>query len=217
MARAIPERGKRQRAAVAEVAASPPNPRRQRLLRDIALILIAPLLLYLWICLFTYSPDDPGWSTSSGTGVTGELGNAGGLIGAWVADVLLGLTGYVAYLLPLVLGAVAWIALFGMDSDGDGRVDFGPALRLMGIVGFLVSATGLLYLRMASVEGLPQGGMPLEAVDGLFSAALVSPGAPVELALAPGRYRVTVAHDGQERSSWIAIAPDSPTTLTFRP
>ncbi|MCA0395214.1 MAG: DNA translocase FtsK 4TM domain-containing protein [Proteobacteria bacterium] len=158
MARAIPERGKRQRAAVAEVAASPPNPRRQRLLRDIALILIAPLLLYLWICLFTYSPDDPGWSTSSGTGVTGELGNAGGLIGAWVADVLLGLTGYVAYLLPLVLGAVAWIALFGMDSDGDGRVDFGPALRLMGIVGFLVSATGLLYLRMASVEGLPQGG-----------------------------------------------------------
>jgi len=158
VARAIPERGKRQRAAVAEVAASPPNPRRQRLLRDIALILIAPLLLYLWICLFTYSPDDPGWSTSSGTGVTGELGNAGGLIGAWVADVLLGLTGYVAYLLPLVLGAVAWIALFGMDSDGDGRVDFGPALRLMGIVGFLVSATGLLYLRMASVEGLPQGG-----------------------------------------------------------
>ena len=31
-------------------------------------------------------------------------------------------------------------------------------------------------------EGLPQGGMPLEAVDGLFSAALVSPGAPIELA-----------------------------------
>lgn len=31
-------------------------------------------------------------------------------------------------------------------------------------------------------EGLPQGGMPLEAVDGLFSAALVSPGAPIDLA-----------------------------------
>ncbi len=31
-------------------------------------------------------------------------------------------------------------------------------------------------------EGLPQGGMPLEAVDGLFSAALVSPGEPIELA-----------------------------------
>ena len=156
VARAIPERGKRQRAADKE-AAAPPDPRRQRLLRDIAMILIAPLLLYLLVCLATYSPADPGWSTASG-GVTAKLNNAGGPIGAWIADVLLYLTGYVAYLLPLVLGAVAWIALFGMDSDGDGRVDFGPALRLVGIVGFLVSATGLLYLRMSAVENLPAGG-----------------------------------------------------------
>ncbi|MDH5833710.1 DNA translocase FtsK [Luteimonas kalidii] len=155
MARAVPERGKRQRATAREAA--PPDPRRQRLLRDIAMILIAPLLLYLLVCLATYSPDDPGWSTASG-GITTELNNAGGPVGAWLADVLLYLTGFVAYLLPLVLGAVAWIALFGMDSDGDGRVDFGPALRLVGIVGFLVSATGLLYLRMAAVENLPAGG-----------------------------------------------------------
>jgi len=156
VARAIPERGKRQR-AVEKEAAAPPDPRRQRLLRDIAMILIAPLLLYLLVCLVTYSPEDPGWSTASG-GVTSQLHNAGGPIGAWIADVMLYLTGYVAYLLPLVLGAVAWIALFGMDSDGDGRVDFGPALRLVGIVGFLVSATGLLYLRASAVEGMPQGG-----------------------------------------------------------
>ncbi|TWT23852.1 cell division protein FtsK [Luteimonas marina] len=156
MARAIPERGKRQR-AVEKEAAAPPDPRRQRLLRDIAMILIAPLLLYLLVCLVTYSPEDPGWSTASG-GVTAQLHNAGGPIGAWIADVMLYLTGYVAYLLPLVLGAVAWIALFGMDSDGDGRVDFGPALRLVGIVGFLVSATGLLYLRLHAVENLPAGG-----------------------------------------------------------
>jgi S-DNA-T family DNA segregation ATPase FtsK/SpoIIIE len=155
VARAVPERGKRQRATAREAA--PPDPRRQRLLRDIAMILIAPLLLYLLVCLATYSPDDPGWSTASG-GITAELNNAGGPVGAWIADVLLYLTGFVAYLLPLVLGAVAWIALFGMDSDGDGRVDFGPALRLVGIVGFLVSATGLLYLRMAAVENMPAGG-----------------------------------------------------------
>jgi len=155
VARAIPERGKRQR-AVEKEAEAPPDPRRQRLLRDIAMILIAPLLLYLLVCLVTYSPEDPGWSASGG--VTAQLHNAGGPIGAWIADVMLYLTGYVAYLLPLVLGAVAWIALFGMDSDGDGRVDFGPALRLVGIVGFLVSATGLLYLRVSAVEGMPQGG-----------------------------------------------------------
>jgi len=155
VARAVPERGRRQRASTKDVA--PPDPRRQRLLRDIAMILIAPLLLYLLVCLATYSPDDPGWSTAAG-GVTAPLSNAGGPVGAWIADVLLYLTGYVAYLLPLVLGAVAWIALFGSEPAGGGRVDFGPALRLVGIVGFLVAATGLLYLRMGAVPGLPAGG-----------------------------------------------------------
>src|SRR5690606_3273288 len=134
VARAVPERGRRQRASTKDVA--PPDPRRQRLLRDIAMILIAPLLLYLLVCLATYSPDDPGWSTAAG-GVTAPLSNAGGPVGAWIADVLLYLTGYVAYLLPLVLGAVR---------------------RLVGIVGFLVAATGLLYLRMGAVPGLPAGG-----------------------------------------------------------
>jgi len=113
VARAVPERGRRQRASTKDVA--PPDPRRQRLLRDIAMILIAPLLLYLLVCLATYSPDDPGWSTAAG-GVTAPLSNAGGPVGAWIADVLLYLTGYVAYLLPLVLGGlgVAVLMLAGV-------------------------------------------------------------------------------------------------------
>ncbi|MHC9086245.1 DNA translocase FtsK [Luteimonas sp. RIT-PG2_3] len=158
MARAIPERSKRQRSnAAAETAASAPNPRRQRLVRDILLIVIAPFLLYLLVCLATHSAEDPGWSTSSGS-LTAPLQNAGGPIGAWLADVLLSLTGFVAYLLPIVLGVIAWIALFGMDTDGDGHIDLGPALRLVGIVGFLVAVTGLLALRLPAVDGYPEGG-----------------------------------------------------------
>ncbi|WP_246072103.1 DNA translocase FtsK [Marilutibacter aestuarii] len=132
-----------------------PSPRRQRLMRDIALILIAPFLLYLLVSLFTYSPTDPSWSQSGS--ITAPLHNAGGRVGAWIADVLLYLTGYVAFLLPLVLGMVAWIALFGMDSDGDGDADLGPALRLVGIVGFLVSATGFLHLRLGVAEDFSAG------------------------------------------------------------
>src|SRR3546814_15585002 len=85
--------------------------------RDIALILIAPLLLYLLASLLSFSPSDPGWSHSGS--LTAPLHNVGGRVGAWLADVLLHLTGYVAYLLPVMLGAIAWIALFGMDTDGD--------------------------------------------------------------------------------------------------
>ncbi len=116
-----------------------------KLWRDIALIAIAPLLLYLLACLFSYSPSDPGWD--HGGSLLAPVHNLGGIAGAWTASFLLFLTGYVAFLLPFVLGAIAWIALFGMDSDGDGRADLGPALRLVGIVGFLVASCGLLFLR----------------------------------------------------------------------
>ncbi|WP_235567848.1 DNA translocase FtsK [Lysobacter sp. Root690] len=132
-----------------------PSPKRQRLMRDIALIVIAPLLLYLLASLVTFSPTDPGWSHSGS--ITAPLHNLGGRVGAWIADVLLYLCGYVAFLLPIMLGAIAWIALFGMDTDGDGEADLGPALRLIGIVGFLVSATGLLQLRFGPAEDFSAG------------------------------------------------------------
>ncbi|MGV8944406.1 DNA translocase FtsK, partial [Thermomonas sp.] len=131
------------------------NPRRQRLWRDLALIAVAPMLLFLLASLLTYSPSDPGWAHSGS--ITVPIQNACGRVGAWIADVLLGLTGYVAFLLPFVLGAVAWIALFGMDTDGDGHVDLGPALRLVGIVGFLVSSCGLLKLRVVGSNDLWAG------------------------------------------------------------
>ena len=154
VARELSDRSsKLRRAAVAEAPKSSPG--RQRLVRDIALIMIAPFLLYLLVCLFTFSPQDPGWSHSGS--VTAPLQNAGGRVGAWLSDVLLYLTGYVAFLLPLILGAVAWIALFGMDSDGDGDADLGPALRLVGIVGFLVAATGLLHMKIGSAADFSAG------------------------------------------------------------
>jgi len=146
VAKQLPETTKAKGAnSAARKQASVANPRRQRLWRDLALIAIAPLLLYLLASLFTFSPNDPGWSQAGS--LTTPIHNMGGRVGAWVADVLLYLFGYVAFLLPIMLGIVAWIALFGMDTDGDGEADLGPALRLIGMVGFLISATGLLYMR----------------------------------------------------------------------
>lgn len=127
--------------------------RRQKLWRELALVAISPLLLYLLASLLSYHPDDPGWSRTGS--VAGALHNFGGLVGAYLADLAFWFFGYVAYTVPLVLGGVAWIALFGLDSDGDGRVDFGPALRLIGIVGFLVSACGLSHTLGGSAPNLP--------------------------------------------------------------
>ncbi|MDE2407355.1 MAG: DNA translocase FtsK 4TM domain-containing protein [Xanthomonadaceae bacterium] len=147
MAKAVPETGKSGRKPASQTAGGVAvSSHRQRLWRDLALIVIAPALLYLLACLFTYSPQDPGWDRESS--LLAPVHNLGGLAGAWLASFLLFLTGYTAFLLPLILGAIAWIALFGMDTDGDGHVDLGPALRLVGIVGFLVATCGLLALRV---------------------------------------------------------------------
>ncbi|MET0892802.1 MAG: DNA translocase FtsK 4TM domain-containing protein, partial [Pseudoxanthomonas sp.] len=94
MAKQVPETSKAKGAnSAARKQASVANPRRQRLWRDLALIAIAPLLLYLLASLFTYSPDDPSWSQSGS--LTAPIHNLGGRVGAWVADMLLYLCGYV--------------------------------------------------------------------------------------------------------------------------
>ncbi|BCT93831.1 DNA translocase FtsK [Lysobacter helvus] len=154
-ARPDTERATQRRTKRAAAPSSGGGTRRQKLWRDLALIAIAPLLLYLLASLVTYSPEDPGWSHSGS--VTAPLHNFGGIVGAWIADVMLYLCGFVAFLLPLMLGLIAWIALFGMDSDGDGEADLGPALRLVGIVGFLVSAAGFLHLRLGGAPDFSAG------------------------------------------------------------
>jgi len=157
VAKALPERGKSKDAPKARrnTPTSPPSPGRQRLWRDLALIVIAPVLLYLLACLFTYSPQDPSWSKAGS--LTTPIHNLGGHVGAMVADMLLGFCGYVAFVLPVILGAIAWIALFGMDKGEQGEADLGPALRLVGMVGFLISASGLLHMRGLAANDFSAG------------------------------------------------------------
>jgi len=76
------------------------------------------LAAYLLLAIGTYSVGDPGWSsTGNGAGIS----NSAGSTGAWIADVLLSLFGYVSYLFPvlLVLGLAtrgSALALLGMTA-----------------------------------------------------------------------------------------------------
>jgi len=151
----ISKRRKGRDASAADRAGPPP--RHQRLVRDVASIVIAACLLYLTVCLATHSMDDPGWFSRGSNGVTVPLYNTGGPVGAWIADLLVGLMGYAAWWLPLLVGAAAWLALYGVPKTG-GRAELAPALRLTGMVGLLIATAGVLSLRLPGVEGLPEGG-----------------------------------------------------------
>ena len=75
-------------------------------LREGALIALVALCLYLCLALFSFNPSDPGWSY---TGVDSEVSNLMGRLGAWIADVLFFLFGYLACIFPMMLGYQAWL------------------------------------------------------------------------------------------------------------
>ena len=52
------------------------------------------------MALFTFDATDPGWTRS---GSVADVQNAGGRMGAWIADVLLLTLGYLAFLFPLIV------------------------------------------------------------------------------------------------------------------
>jgi len=84
---------------------APLTPRLVRLLREAALYVLGAIAIYLLVSLWTYQPSDPSWSYR---GPNQTPHNAGGQVGAWLADVLLSLFGYVAYLLPVMIGIAGW-------------------------------------------------------------------------------------------------------------
>ncbi|MGD0961306.1 MAG: DNA translocase FtsK 4TM domain-containing protein [Methylomonas sp.] len=69
-------------------------------LREIALLGLSSCALFLFIALYTFSSEDPGWSHSTSFQ---SLHNACGLFGAWMADFVLSFLGLTAYLVPAIV------------------------------------------------------------------------------------------------------------------
>ncbi|KOR27183.1 hypothetical protein TI05_19585, partial [Achromatium sp. WMS3] len=71
------------------------------LVREISLWIVFSVGLYLVLALITYDPQDPGWSYAIPN--ISNTKNAGGLVGAWCADLLVYLFGYLAFLFPITI------------------------------------------------------------------------------------------------------------------
>ncbi|HEV7477240.1 MAG TPA: DNA translocase FtsK 4TM domain-containing protein, partial [Burkholderiales bacterium] len=89
------------------VAQKAPLPARLAgLVREAKWLLLGALAFYLLLVFVTYHRGDPGWSH---TGSDAVARNAGGALGAWLADIFLYLFGLSAYwLVVLCACAVLW-------------------------------------------------------------------------------------------------------------
>jgi len=124
----------------------------QRRLRESAILLLVPVALYLGLCLFSYNPQDPGWSYAGSPGRIPK--NLGGSVGATLADLFFYFFGLFAYAFPIILFliSVVWYRHWRKSSHSH---QIEPALRLIGSVGFFIAGTGLAYLHFRGPSFLP--------------------------------------------------------------
>jgi DNA segregation ATPase FtsK/SpoIIIE, S-DNA-T family len=128
----------------AENQAAPEDGIWDRRLREAAVLLLLPVLVYLAVCLFTYDPNDWSWSHAGGND---PARNMGGSIGAKVADSLLQLFGAMAFVFPMLLAGVAWRLVRDLHPlPGSSRAD--SAWLLLGCIGLLITGSALAHLHL---------------------------------------------------------------------
>lgn len=149
-------------------------------LREALLFLLLAVAIYLLVALATYSPNDPGWSFS---GFGGTVENAGGVAGAWFADLFLYLFGYLAFLFPVMIAFSGWLAWCWQRRDGEFHWGvFG--LRTLGFVLTLASGAGLAALHIEAFPGtvpLHAGGILGDVIGGGLEAVFSFLGATLLL------------------------------------
>ncbi|MEP5566678.1 MAG: DNA translocase FtsK 4TM domain-containing protein [Halioglobus sp.] len=167
-------------------------------LREGAFIGVSAVCLYLLLALFTYSPQDPGWS-ASGSGT--DIANLGGPTGAWLADVFFSLVGYAAYLFPILLAYRAVIILIERKEEkGFDWLTFG--IRALGLVLVMIAGTALAAMNDTGNSPLPQGagGILGQAIGGSFTMAFSAVGSRLIL-LAVFLFGMTIFTD----LSWLKL------------
>ncbi|SEF69691.1 DNA translocase FtsK [Nitrosomonas ureae] len=155
-------------------------PRVARLLRESGLLILMGAALYLILIFFSYDRSDAGWSHS---GDFNQINNAGGHVGAWLADLLLYLFGASAWWwVAFFLSAIAW-SYRRIDTAGI----FDRHSLLLSLGGFLLllaASSGLESLRFYSLSiSLPllPGGMLGNTISHYLSQILGFTGATLTL------------------------------------
>ncbi|MBQ14635.1 MAG: cell division protein FtsK [Gammaproteobacteria bacterium] len=123
----------------------------QRLLREGTLIVYFLLAIFLLIALSTYSANDPGFTT---TGSGEDISNAVGTYGAWLADVLFQLLGYLAYVFPLFLGYKVYSSFHEEKLVAEYSWQI-FALKTTGFLLLTIAACGLATLHFEISDQLP--------------------------------------------------------------
>jgi len=156
------------------------SPRFERLVRESWWLLVVAAFLYLGLILATYAKTDPGWSFS-GTGAPPV--NRGGVVGAWIADLLLYLFGLSAWWW-VVGGVVLVVAGYRRVVRPEHETDHPFSLGALGFALVLAASAALEAIRLWKLPAalpLAPGGMLGDVLGQGLSRALGFNGATLLL------------------------------------
>ncbi|MFT6284179.1 MAG: S-DNA-T family DNA segregation ATPase FtsK/SpoIIIE [Arenicella sp.] len=132
---------------------------------EVGMIISCVFAFFLLLAMASFHPADPGWSQA---GLQSDVNNWVGPIGAWFADILFFVLGSFAYSLPFCCAFLGWF-LF-QQTKTLLEIDYLTiGLRLIGVILFVLGATGLLSLNVEDIHNYTSGGM----VGDVLSSSLI--------------------------------------------
>ena len=136
-------------------------------IREVSVICLAAVSIFLFTALSSFYPGDPAWSHSASVDV---IQNNTGIVGAWVADILLYLFGYLGYTFPFILAYSGWRIFKSIQNEEP--MNYGHyAIRSVGFILALIGACGLAWLHFRVGDGLP---LEIKGAGGILGDTLGS-------------------------------------------
>ena len=110
-------------------------------------VILTASIIYLFIALFSFNINDPGWSSVSSETT---IKNYAGPVGAYIASFILSVFGVIGFILPFLLIDFVRILLIKRKQQSLSYLLF--TIKTVGIIVFIISCCGLaeLYLSFAN-------------------------------------------------------------------
>ena len=115
-------------------------------LREIGILSFFTGAVFLLFALFTFNTGDAAWTHSS---ELGTITNCCGILGAWIADVMLSLFGLSAYLFPFI---ITWHGYLVFAEPRVDKEKLSTSLRGLGSLALIISNAALSYLYIYRVR-----------------------------------------------------------------
>ncbi|MBF5038331.1 DNA translocase FtsK 4TM domain-containing protein [Methylophilus sp. 13] len=138
-----------------------------KLIREVAWIALAALGVFFAVILLTYSHEDPGWTHA--VGESDRIHNAGGTVGAWMADIFLSLFGFSSWWFVVLAFFVVWLMYQRLHQNAAEKQDWW--LNAVGFALMLLASAALESGHLVSLPAdfpLKQGGVIGSGIDHLL-------------------------------------------------